>query len=244
MDPSWSSRRGARAAAWPVAWPCGPSWRTVCVGVGGHHTRPDSAVRAWSVEARCTPSSVIPVLHSSERTFPKRAILCVPFLANGWEPREAQHSCALLALRRVHSYPQLSLAPSRSREKVRTSFDEEQLGGRRRRRGQSHNMEVSLLRAVGRAAKMACRSPRALPGVTSARAWWSTRVKSTAKAVTRRPTTVRTVSCAALRTWMGARAMSVPVRACPWLFVFQVTTMPRTRGEGKRISRRGAARRE
>ena len=51
-----------------------------------------------------------------------RANLCVPFLANGWEPREAQHSCALLALRRVHSYPQLSQAPSRSREKVPTSF--------------------------------------------------------------------------------------------------------------------------
>ena len=42
------------------------------------------------------------------------ANLRVPFLANGWDPREAQHSCALLALRRVRSYPQLSLAPSRS----------------------------------------------------------------------------------------------------------------------------------
>ena len=47
-----------------------------------------------------------------------RAILRVPFLANGWEPREAQHIVALLAVRRVPQYPQLSLAPSRSREKV------------------------------------------------------------------------------------------------------------------------------
>ena len=92
--------------------------------------------------ARCTPSSVIPVLHSSERTFPKRAILWVPFLANGWEPREAQHSCALLTLWRVRSCSQCSLAPSGSREKVRTSLDEEQLGGRRSRRGQSHSEEL------------------------------------------------------------------------------------------------------
>ena len=35
-------------------------------------------------------------------------------------------------------------------------------------------------------------------------------------------------SCADLRTWMGARAMAVRVRPCPWLF--QAAIMPRTRG--------------
>ena len=48
------------------------------------------------------------------------ANLRVPFLANGLEPANTANSCALAAVRGVHSYAELLVVPSRSREKVRT----------------------------------------------------------------------------------------------------------------------------
>ena len=48
-----------------------------------------------------------------------RAILRVPFFANGWDPREAQHSWALLTLWRVPSYSQCSQARRQAVRKKR-----------------------------------------------------------------------------------------------------------------------------
>ena len=50
------------------------------------------------------------------------ANLRVPFLANGLEPANAAGSCALAALRGVHSYAELLVGPSRSRGKVHASL--------------------------------------------------------------------------------------------------------------------------
>ena len=136
-------------ASVPVLWGTGVATNTSVVLV----TR-----QTHYATACCTPGRVIPVSHSSERTFPVRAILRVPFFANGWDPREAQHSWALLTLWRVPSYSQCSQAPSRSREKVRTSLHEWQRGGRRSRRGQSHSEELPL--RGRRWPPMACRSPQ------------------------------------------------------------------------------------
>ena len=52
--------------------------------------------------------------------FTRSKNLCVPFLTNGLEPAKAAGSCALAAVRGVHSYAELLVVPSRSREKVRT----------------------------------------------------------------------------------------------------------------------------
>ena len=49
-----------------------------------------------------------------------RANLWVPFLANGLEPAKAAGSCALAAVRGVHSYAELLVVPGLSRENLRT----------------------------------------------------------------------------------------------------------------------------
>ena len=134
--------------------------RLIDAGTGSDDAGPRPSVSPVPVTRRHVAHVVQTgyVSHSSERTFPVRAILRVPFLANGWDPREAQHSWALLTLWRVPSYSQCSQAPSRSREKVRTSLHEWQRGGRRRRRGQSHSEELPL--CGRRWPPMACRSPQ------------------------------------------------------------------------------------
>ena len=48
--------------------------------------------------------------------------LWVPFLENGLELHENKYTAALLRLRGVPQYVSFSITPSRSREKVPTSF--------------------------------------------------------------------------------------------------------------------------
>ena len=95
--------------------------------------------------ARFTPSSLI----LRQTFFGKNLLRARNFVGTFSRERlgptgSSAYSCALLALRRVHSYPQLSQAPSRSREKVHASLHEWQRGGRRSRRGQSHSEELPL----------------------------------------------------------------------------------------------------
>ena len=66
--------------------------------------------------------SVTPVTDSSLATRAIYSILCVPFLLIGWVLCAPTRTGALLAPWRVHRYRSLCTAPSRSREKVRTSL--------------------------------------------------------------------------------------------------------------------------
>ena len=125
---------------------------------GKRLARPIAPVRRIRLGACCTPSSLIPVLHSSERTFPKRAILW-----RGWTPPRpppgpATYMVALSTLWRVRPYRWRLLSPTTASCSLATVSQALQLGGRRRRRGQSHNMEVPL--RGRRWPPMACRSPQ------------------------------------------------------------------------------------
>ena len=70
----------------------------------------------------CLAHQPTPVTKTSLRDTPICLILCVPFLAIGWELCVPARTGALLAPWRVHRYRSLRTAPSRSREKVRASL--------------------------------------------------------------------------------------------------------------------------
>ena len=57
---------------------------------------------------------------ASAQTF-RRQNLWATHLWNGFEPRESRYTCALSALRRVHSTAVVHVAPSRSRDESPTS---------------------------------------------------------------------------------------------------------------------------
>ena len=88
------------------------------------------SVQLW---ARFTPSSVIPVGHSSEATSLNSAILCPTPTPHPSDPDPATYMVALSALRRVQPYRWRPQSPNTALSALDTVSQRRQLGSRRRR---------------------------------------------------------------------------------------------------------------